>query len=120
EAAVLYDSGMNAVTAVLLSVLPAGSHVIMTNDCYRRTRLFCETFLKRFGIETSVVPMGDYEALENAIIPKQTRFIFSESPINPYLRVADLERIAELGRKYRVRTMIDSTFATPVNQKPLD
>lgn len=120
EAAVLYASGMNAVTSVLLSVLPAGAHVIMTNDCYRRTRQFCETFLKRFGIETSVVPMGDYEALENAIIPRQTRFIFSESPTNPYLRVADLERIAELGRKYRVRTMIDSTFATPVNQKPLD
>jgi cystathionine gamma-synthase len=120
EAAVLYASGMNAVTSVLLAVLPAGAHIIMTDDCYRRTRQFCQTFLKRFGIETSVVPMGDYEALENAIIPKQTRFIISESPTNPYLRIANLERIAELGRKHRVRTMIDSTFATPVNQRPLD
>ncbi len=118
--AVLYASGMNAVTSVLLSILPTGSHVIMTDDCYRRTRQFCMTFLKRFGIETSVVPMGDYAALEAAIIRKQTRFIISESPTNPYLRIADLERIAEIGRKHRVRTMIDSTFATPINQRPLD
>lgn len=120
EDAVLYASGMNAVTSVLLSILPAGAHIVMTDDCYRRTRQFCLTFLQRFGIETSVVPMGDYVTLENAIIPKKTRFIISESPTNPYLRIADLERIAELGRKYRVRTLIDSTFATPVNQRPLD
>lgn len=120
EDAVLYASGMNAVTSLLLSVLPAGSHIVMTNDCYRRTRQFCQTFLKRFGIETSVVMVGDYDALEAAIIPKQTRFIISESPTNPYLRIADLEKIADLGRRYRVRTLIDSTFATPINQRPLE
>lgn len=120
EDALLYASGMNAVTSVLLSVLPTGSHIIMTDDCYRRTRQFCQTVLKRLGIETSVVPVGDYEAIENAIIPRKTRFIISESPTNPYLRVADLERIVDLGRKYRVRTLIDSTFATPINQRPLD
>lgn len=118
--AVLYASGMNAVTSLLLSTLPTGAHIVMTNDCYRRTRQFCQTFLKRFGVETTVVPMGDYAALEAAIVPKKTRFIISESPTNPYLRVADLERIAHLGRKYRVRTLIDSTFATPVNQRPLE
>ncbi len=120
EDAVLYASGMAAVTSLLLSVLSAGSHVIMTDDCYRRTRQFCLTFLKRFGIETTVVPMGDYEAMEAAIIPKQTRFLISESPTNPYLRIANLERIAQLGKKYRVLTLIDSTFATPVNQRPLE
>lgn len=120
EDAVLYASGMNAVTSLLLSTLPAGAHIVMTNDCYRRTRQFCQTFLKRFGIETTVVPMGDYDALEAAIVPKRTRFIISESPTNPYLRVADLERIARIGRKYRVRTLIDSTFATPINQRPLE
>ncbi len=120
EDAVLYASGMNAVTSLLLSTLPAGAHIVMTNDCYRRTRQFCQTFLKRFGIETTVVPMGDYNALEAAIVPKRTRFIISESPTNPYLRVADLERIAQIGRKYRVRTLIDSTFATPINQRPLE
>lgn len=120
EDAVLYASGMNAVTSLLLSTLPSGAHIVMTNDCYRRTRQFCQTFLKRFGIDTTVVQMGDYAALEAAIIPKRTRFIISESPTNPYLRVADLRRIACLGRKYRVRTLIDSTFATPVNQRPLE
>jgi cystathionine gamma-synthase len=120
EDAVLYASGMSAVTSVLLSVLPAGSHIVMTDDCYRRTRQFCQTFLKRLGIETSVAPMGDYEALEAAIIPGKTRFLISESPTNPYLRIADLEQIARLGRKFRVRTLIDSTFATPINQRPLE
>jgi len=120
EDAVLYASGMAAVTSLLLSVLPSGAHIIMTDDCYRRTRQFCQTFLKRLGIETTVVQMGDYEAMEAAIIPKKTRFIISESPTNPYLRIADLERLASLGKQYRVLTLIDSTFATPVNQRPLE
>lgn len=120
EDAVLYASGMNAMTSLLLSVLPTGAHIVMTSDCYRRTRQFCQTFLQRLGITTSVVQNGDYEALEEAIIPRKTRFIISESPTNPYLRIADLERIADLGRKYRVRTVIDSTFATPINQRPYE
>lgn len=120
EDAVLYASGMAAVTSLLLSILPSGAHIVMTDDCYRRTRQFCMTFLKRFGIETTVVKMGDYDAMDAAIIPKKTRFIISESPTNPYLRIANLERIAELGKKHRALTMIDSTFATPVNQRPLE
>ncbi|MEP6988436.1 MAG: aminotransferase class I/II-fold pyridoxal phosphate-dependent enzyme [Chloroflexota bacterium] len=120
EEAVLYASGMAAITSTLLAMLPSGSHIVMTDDCYRRTRQFCQTFLVRFGIETTVVPMGDYEAMEAAIIPKKTRVIISESPTNPYLRVADLDRIAKLGKKHRVLTMIDSTFATPINQRPLE
>ena len=120
EDAVLFSSGMAAVTTTLLAILPSGAHIIMTDDCYRRTRQFALTFLKRFGIETSVVPMGDYEALEAAIIPKQTRVIVSESPTNPYLRVADLEKVAAIGKKHKVLTLIDSTFATPINQRPLD
>lgn len=120
EDAVLYASGMAAITSLLLSVLPSGAHIVMTDDCYRRTRQFCQTFLKRFGIDTTVVPMGDYAAMESAIIPKKTRVIISESPTNPYLRIADLDRIAKLGKKHRILTMIDSTFATPVNQRPLE
>lgn len=120
EDAVLYASGMAAVTSLLLSVLPSGAHIVMTDDCYRRTRQFCLTFLKRLGIETTVVRMGDHEAMEAAIIPKKTRFIISESPTNPYLRIADMEKLAALGKRYRVLTMIDSTFATPINQRPLE
>jgi cystathionine gamma-synthase len=117
--AVLFSSGMAAITSLLLASLPTGAHLIMTDDCYRRTRQFCLTFLKRLGIETTVVPMGDYASMEAAIRPKDTRFIISESPTNPYLRIADMERVADLGKRHKVRTMIDSTFGSPVNQHPL-
>jgi cystathionine gamma-synthase len=64
--------------------------------------------------------MGDNDAMEAAIIPKKTRILISESPTNPYLRIADLEKFAELGKTHRVLTLIDSTFATPINQRPLE
>ena len=118
--AVLFSSGMGAMTTLLLASLPAGAHLVMTDDCYRRTRQFCLVFLKRLGIETTVVPMGDYTALESAIQPKKTRFVISESPTNPYLRCVDLERLAGIARNNRVQTIIDSTFGTPINQRPLE
>ena len=120
EDAVVYPSGMAAVTSLFLTVLRPGTHIVMTDDCYRRTRQFCETTLKKFGIGASIVPMGDCEALEAAIVPKQTRFIFTETPTNPYLRVADLARLAELGKRHRAMTLLDTTFATPVNLRPLE
>lgn len=117
--ALLFPTGMSAITNILLSMLSAGSHVIFTDDCYRKTRNFCQTFLKRLGIESTQVAMGDYGALEAAIQPN-TRLIISESPTNPYLRVVDLERLAAIARHHRVKTMIDATFATPINQRPLE
>ncbi|MBK9122855.1 MAG: aminotransferase class I/II-fold pyridoxal phosphate-dependent enzyme [Chloroflexi bacterium] len=120
EDSVLFASGMSAVTSLLLTVLPTGSHIVMTSDCYRRTRQFCNTFLARLGIETTVVECGDYDALDAAVIPRRTRFIISESPTNPYLRVADMKAIAEVGKRHRVMSLIDSTFATPVNQRPIE
>jgi len=120
EDAVVYPSGMSAVTSLFLTVLRPGTHIVMTDDCYRRTRQFCETTLKKFGIETSIVPMGDCAALEAAILPGKTRFIFTETPTNPYLRVADLKRVAELGKANRAMTLLDTTFATPVNLRPLE
>jgi cystathionine gamma-synthase len=119
EDAVLFTSGMNAVTTVLLAMLTSGTHIIIGDDCYRRTRQFCKTYLKKFGIETTVVPMGDFAALEAAIRPN-TRLVVSESPTNPYLRVVDLVRLAEIAKRHGVKTLIDSTFASPVNQCPLD
>lgn len=119
EDALLFASGMSAITTLLLASLPTDSHIVMTDDCYRRTRQFCQTFLKRLGIATTVVPAGDYVALENAIIPKKTRFLISESPTNPYLRLVDMERLVDIAQAYKVRTIIDATFATPINQQPL-
>ncbi len=117
-AALLCASGMNAVTTVLLAMLPAGSHLVVTDDSYRRTRQFVRTLLARLGVQHTVVPACDYAAIEAAIRP-ETRLIVSESPTNPYLRVLDLPRLVSIARQRRVKTMIDATFATPYNIQPL-
>jgi len=119
QAALLFSSGMAAVTTTLLMLLSAGTHVVMTDDCYRRTRQFVTEFLKRYDIDATLVPMGDYEALEAAIQPN-TRVIVSESPTNPYLRIVDIPRLVEIAHRHQVKTIIDSTFATPINQRPLE
>lgn len=117
-AALLCASGMNAITSTLLAMLPTGSHLILTDDCYRRTRQFIQTFLVRLGVQHTVVPACDYAAIEAAIRP-ETRLILSESPTNPYLRVLDLPRLVALARQHRLKTIIDATFATPYNLRPL-
>jgi cystathionine gamma-synthase len=115
----LFASGMAAMTTTLFAMLSRGTHVVVTDDSYRRTRQFLNQTLPRYGIEVSTVPAGDYDALEDAIRPT-TRVLVSESPTNPYNRVLDLERFAEIGRRHRVKTVIDGTFATPYNQRPLE
>lgn len=119
ESCALFSSGMTATTFTLLGMLSQGQHLVITSDSYRRTRQFCLTYLKKFGIDVSIVPPGDYEAMEAAITPK-TKLIFSESPTNPYLNVLDLEKVAAIGKKHRVKTIIDATFATPYNQRPIE
>ncbi len=118
DEAILLSSGMAAITTTLLILLRPGDHLIVTADAYRRTRTFCSTYLRRWGVEVTVVPPCDYEAMEAAIRP-ETRYIFSETPTNPFLRVLDLERLVGLAQAHGVRTIIDSTFATPYNLKPL-
>jgi len=119
EAGLAFSSGMAAITTALFAVLQQGHHVILTDDCYRRTRQFCTGLLGKFGVETSIVRTDSVEALEAAVRPN-TRVLISESPTNPYNRVVDLDHIAEVGRRHRLLTIIDSTFATPINQRPLD
>jgi cystathionine gamma-synthase len=119
EDALLYASGMAAVTSLLLTILTPGQHIIIGDDCYRHTRDFCTEFLRRYQVDCTVVPMGDYDALAAAVIPGKTRIIISESPTNPYMRVADLEQIVRIAKSNRILTLIDSTFATPINQQPL-
>jgi len=119
ETALLFSSGMAAVTVTLLTLLSPGAHVVCTDDCYRRTRQFITEFMRRYGVEATQVPMGDYDALDAAIRPN-TCLIFSETPTNPRLRVADVPRVAEIARRHEVLTVIDSTFATPVNLRPLE
>src|SRR5574341_193979 len=115
----LFSSGMAAVTSALYAVLSHNSHVVVTDDSYRRTRQFLTQTLHRYGIEVSVVPAGDYDAIEEAIRPT-TRLLLSESPTNPYNRIVDLDRFSDIGRRHRIKTLIDATFATPFNQRPLE
>lgn len=119
EAAALFASGMNAFTTLLLAHIKTGEHLIMTDDCYKHSREFALSMLERLGVAITVVPTDDYHVLEAAIQPGKTRFITSESPTNPLLRVADFERIAAIGQQHGVETIIDSTFGTPLNQQPL-
>ena len=118
EDCLLVSSGMAAVTTTLFAMLSRGAHVVVTDDSYRRTRQFLNQTLHRYGIECSTVRAGDYEAIAHAIRPN-TRILLSESPTNPYNRILDLERFAEIGRRHRVKTIVDATFATPYNQQPL-
>ena len=119
EACLLFSSGMAAMTTSLFAMLSRGTHVVVTDDSYRRTRQFLNQTLNRYGIEVSTVPSGDYEALEDAIRPT-TRVLVSESPTNPHNRILDMERFAAIGRRHRVKTVVDATFATPYNQRPLE
>jgi cystathionine gamma-synthase len=117
---VLFPSGMSAVTTTLLLLLKTGDHVVMTADCYRRTRQFVQRVLARFGVTATLVEADDHAALERAIVPEKTKLIVSESPTNPYLRVVDLPKLAQIRDRHPgVRILIDSTFATPINQRPL-
>jgi len=119
EDCLLFGSGMAAITTTLFAMLSHGSHVVVTDDSYRRTRQFLTQVLHRYGIEVSVAPAGDYEAIEEALRPT-TRALISESPTNPYNCIVDLERFADIGRRHRIKTIIDATFATPFNQRPLE
>jgi cystathionine gamma-synthase len=119
EDGVLFASGMAAITTTLFAMLAKGAHVVVTDDAYRRTRQFLHQILRRYGVDVSTVPAGDYQRMEESVRPS-TRLIFSESPTNPYNRILDLERVAAIGRRHRVKTIIDSTFATPINQRPLE
>ena len=120
EDTALFSSGMAAATTALFELLKAGDHVVLTNDCYRRTRQFVTKFLSRLGVESTLVEPGDEEALRAALRPGRTKVILAESPTNPYLRVADLSAFVRVRNSCPgTNLIIDGTFATPVNQRPL-
>ncbi len=118
EDAVLFSSGMAAVTTSTLALAKGGQHIVLFQDCYRMTLEFVTDVLARFGVTHTLVPAGDVAALADAIRP-ETRLVISESPTNPYLSCVDLEAVAAACKTRRtVKSMIDATFATPVNCRP--
>lgn len=119
EDAIAFASGMAAVTTTMLALVKSGSHVVLFSDCYRRTRQFVREILGRFGVEHTLVPPADLGALRDAL-RKETRLVVSEAPTNPYNTVVDLDELSAICRERRVKTLIDSTFATPINLRPLE
>jgi cystathionine gamma-synthase len=119
ERAVLFASGMCAATTLFLALLPRGAHLIVTSDCYRRTRQFIDDYLTKLDVETTIIDPSDTKKLAEAMRPN-TRLFFTESPTNPYLRVIDLPEAARVCHEHGVEIVIDSTFATPVNHRALD
>lgn len=119
EDCLVFSSGMMAITTTILSLVKTGDHIVITDDSYKKTLEFCRSYLQRFGVECTIVPFGDYDALDRAI-KKNTKFIFSESPTNPYLNVFDLVLLKKIAQRHGVMTLIDSTIATPINQRPLE
>jgi cystathionine gamma-synthase len=119
EDALAFASGMSALVTTVLAFTRSGSHVAIFSDCYRRTRRFVSGFLSRFGVEHTVVPPGDLAALERAIGPR-TRLVITEVPTNPFQWIVDLDAMSAICRERGVTSLIDSTFATPVNLRPLE
>lgn len=118
ERCILFDCGMSAVTSTVFGHCSQGQHFVVTDDAYKQTLNFAANVAPRLGVTATVVPMGDYEAMDRAV-GKNTVMIISESPTNPYLNIADNEKIVAIAKKHGVLSVIDNTFATPHNQRPI-
>jgi cystathionine gamma-lyase len=114
-----FASGLAAISAVL-ELLPAGSHIVAGDDMYGGTyRLFERVRRKSAGHDFSYVNLADPGALAAALRP-ETRLVWVETPTNPMLKLADLAAIAQLCRARGIITVCDNTFASPINQRPLE
>ncbi len=118
EGAVLFSSGMAAISTTLLTLLDPGDHMVMMDSVYGGTHALVDDVVTRVGIRSAFVP-SSVEAIEKAI-QSRTRVIFLESPTNPTLEVVDIAAIANLAKGRGIVTVIDNTFATPINQTPID
>lgn len=119
EAALLFASGMSAITTTMLALLRSGDHVIAQRDIYGGVTKFLTQWLPKFGVEVTLVDTTDYAQHAAAIRPN-TKIIHLESPTNPTLRVVDLKKVAGLAQGHGILTVIDSTFSTPINCRPVE
>lgn len=119
DRALLFASGMNAITTSVLALLKAGDHVVAQRDIYGGATKFLGQWLPKLGIETTFVETTEYEQHERALRPN-TKLLYLESPTNPTLRIVDLRRAVSIAKKHHLLTMIDSTFATPINCRPAE
>jgi cystathionine gamma-synthase len=114
-----FSSGMAATHALITAVCSAGDHVVLPADLYGGTFRLVDKVLTRFGITYTLVDQTDLDALAAAVVPGSTKVVWIETPTNPLLNVVDVrEVIARVGGEAFV--VVDNTFATPVNQRPLE
>ena len=118
EETLVFGSGMAAISTSLLSFLSSGDHVIFQPDLYGGTRNFATEHLNTYGIDYSFSKSVDLKDFESQI-KDNTKVIYVESPSNPLMKVVDLKGISELAKDNNITTMIDNTFASPVNQNPI-
>jgi cystathionine beta-lyase/cystathionine gamma-synthase len=119
DAALTFSSGMGAITTAIMALLKGGDHIVAQRDVYGGTYKFLSQWLPKFGVETTFVDTTDYQQHEKAIRPN-TKLLYVESPTNPSIRVVDLQRIARLAKQHGLISMVDSTFGTPINQRPAE
>jgi cystathionine beta-lyase/cystathionine gamma-synthase len=119
EAALLFASGMSAITTTILALTKAGDHIVAQRDIYGGATKFFTQWLPKFGVEVTLVDTTDYQQHAKAIRPN-TKILHLESPTNPTLRVVDLKKVGAVAKQHGITTLIDSTFATPINCRPAE
>ncbi|MFZ3339760.1 MAG: aminotransferase class I/II-fold pyridoxal phosphate-dependent enzyme [Terriglobales bacterium] len=119
DAALLFSSGMAAITTSILALVKAGDHIVAQRDIYGGVTKFLSSWLPKMGVETTFVDTNDIDQHERAIRPN-TKIVHVESPTNPMARVVDLEKIAALAQKHKLISTIDATFGTPINCRPAE
>lgn len=117
EDALVLATGMAAISTAILAVVKAGDHVVAQHAHYSGASLFLRDFLKDYGVAVSFVDQTDNAAIADAIRP-ETTLIYVETPSNPNLAITDLAFVGKLGQERGILTMVDNTFASPINQQP--
>ncbi len=115
----LFSSGMAAISSACLTLLKPGDQVVSSYPIYGGTAKLFDQLLKKFSIKFAFYPADDISRLPR-YITRKTKLIYLESPTNPNLKIVDLESAGRIAKRRKIFSIIDSTFATPVNQKPLD
>lgn len=120
EKAKMFSSGMGAISASILHYVKANDHIISINNIYGPTNNFIRHYLKeKCNIDSTFVEGKNIQDFENAIRPN-TKLIYLESPSSAIFSLQDIEAVAKLARKHKIKTVIDNTWASPIFQKPLD
>jgi cystathionine beta-lyase len=119
EAGYVFSSGMAAITTTLFGLLKTGDHAIFQDGLYGGTQKFINSEFERYGIEKTIIKSNNIADYEKAVLD-DTKLIYVESPTNPLLNIIDLRELSNMAKKNDIITIIDNTFATPVNQNPLD